>query len=50
MPETRKIRWSIVVIAFLLSLAGAAINNLISQDPVDWIGSPPVFPKPEEIN
>ncbi|MFC1584509.1 hypothetical protein ACFL5V_03065 [Fibrobacterota bacterium] len=40
-------KW-IILIVFLLSLLGAVINNLITKDPVDWIGSPPVLEKPKD--
>ncbi len=37
----------VLLLVFLLSLAGAVLNNLLSSDAVDWIGSPKVFEKPE---
>jgi hypothetical protein len=39
-------KW-VFLLALLLSLAGAVLNNLVSQNPVDWIGSPQVLQKPE---
>ena len=39
-------KW-IFIVVFLLSLLGAVINNLVTEDPVDWIGSPRVLELPE---
>jgi hypothetical protein len=39
-------KW-VFIITLLLSLLGAVINNLVTKDPVDWIGSPEVLEKPE---
>ena len=40
-------KW-VILSAILLSLIGAIINNVITEDPVDWVGSPKVFDKPED--
>jgi len=39
-------KW-VIIAAFLLSLLGAVINNLVTDDPVDWTGSPCVLELPE---
>jgi len=41
-------KW-VIIIALLLSIAGAIINNIFSNDPVDWMGSPQVFEKPDDL-
>jgi uncharacterized membrane protein YphA (DoxX/SURF4 family) len=48
-PSLRSPRANVkLILALILFAAGlGAVNNLANPDRVDWIGSPPVLPKPE---
>ena len=39
-------KW-VLIVTFILSILGAVLNNLINDDPVDWLGSPEVLEMPE---
>lgn len=41
-------KW-IILAVLVLSVFGAIINNIVSKDPVDWMGSPKVFEKPKDF-
>ncbi len=41
-------KWVLIAV-FILSLIGAVISNILTSDPVDWIGSPKVLEKPEDL-
>lgn len=46
--EANMNKW-VIIGALLLTIAGAVTNNLLTEQPLKWLGSPAVLDKPEDM-